>query len=375
MCGGAVPADGSILNVSQMKKITGFSFDSEKKEGSITLEPGVTLRELKQYLKKKRIDTSVLSKESLKDWEEYQNSSYQLWFLPNPTEKEATLGGIVATNAIGGHIGAGGEIEENILSMKVIGWDGEVICVKNHPEIEEFCGTEGAKGVITELTLKLVKYPVYRWGLFSFHHSYENMETFYHEFSENLAGVDVKIGATDWFSKSCDRLAEKEKAGIQAAGTMISFPGNAACALWTELWGEEENQIFTALETALELLEPEDDFCELALAATNETEFARLESYRHMITEMTGLYHDKKAALLDWKTENPMQMAKNVTELLDSVEYALLGHMHDGLTTLHILDAVDCWENMVQEILHKENCQYSTEHGCGKRKKNFKMSF
>lgn len=364
LCGGAVPSESVIINMTRMKEVTGFSYDKEKEEGTITVAAGVTLGEIKQWLKKKRMDVSGLSEEDLTAWEAYQKSGYTLWFLPNPTEQEATLGGIAATGAVGSHIGSGGEMKENILDAEVILRDGSFAETGNG---SSFLGTESEAGIFVKLKLRLVKMPEFRWGLFSFHHSYETMNTFFEEYTDFLEDTNVAIGAADWFSGSSGNLSENKT---------VQIPEKAECVLWTELWGEEEDEIFDALEAALELLEEEDDFNELALAATNETEFVRLEIFRHEVTEAVSLIHDRRTALLDWESEeNPLSAVRAVTDLLRNTENVLLGHLPRGMATLYILDEAEKMEEAVIRLLLGKKCNYSTEHGCGKRKKEYKAKF
>ncbi len=60
--------------MTKMNRILGFTFEEEKKEGSITLQPGVTLGELGRYMKRKRMDTSMLAAEDTEAWGKYQES-------------------------------------------------------------------------------------------------------------------------------------------------------------------------------------------------------------------------------------------------------------------------------------------------------------
>lgn len=364
LCAGAVPRGGSIVNLSQMRKITGFTYDGQSQEGSITVQAGVTLNELKQCLKKKRIGLTELSEKDVCDWEEYQKSSSLLWFLPNPTEEEATLGGIAATNAVGSHIGQGGETRKNILGMKVVLPDGSLIEVGEN-ELDDYCGSEGASGVIAEVTFRLVGCPKFRCGLLSFHHTYQTMEDFYQKFSRSMDTESVRIGAVDWFSKTCGLLVKREKDRMQNANLKFEFPNQAECALWTELWGETEDEIYGALETALEQLEPEDGFQELALAAIGESEMESFELLRHAVTEASGLYHDKESVMIDWRAkENTSATARVVSDLLKNADYTLMGHLSEGLTTLHILENAGQWTGQVVNILCEMECGYSMEHGC-----------
>ena len=54
--GACVPTSGSVLSTEKMNKIIGFGFDKKKKNYFIRVEPGVTLNEINDTLKKKEID-------------------------------------------------------------------------------------------------------------------------------------------------------------------------------------------------------------------------------------------------------------------------------------------------------------------------------
>lgn len=369
LCAGAVPDGGNILNLTQMNKVTGFSYDERFQEGSITVQAGVTLGDLKQYLKKKSMDTACLSEQDLLEWEIYQKSSHRLWFLPNPTEQNATLGAIAATDAVGSHIRVNGKTRENILFMRIVKKDGHEACISGET-LEGFCGTEGAQGIIAELKLRLTKCPAYRCGLFSFHHSYRSLGRFFQDFTYSTNNERIQIGAADWYAKSCLLLLEREKEYMQNVNVMYGFPEHAECALWMELWGEKEDDLYTALEIALGHLEAEDPLHESALAAANDTELERFEMLRHTVTEAAGLHHNNNTALIDWYAkEEPFCTVEIIAELVRDTDCAMMGHMYGGMATLHILRDAGLYTDQVMNKLKEMNCGYSREHGCGKLKK------
>ena len=217
--------------------------------------------------------------------------------------------------------------------------------------IKEVCGTEGRAGTITEMKLRLVKCPEYRWGLLSFHSTYGTMQKFYKELSGYAKITKVEVGAADWFSKSCCRLLQKEEKWTQNLKWVTSVPKEAGYILWTELWGEEEEKLYTILEHALEILEAENDFAEQTLAAANETEFSRIDIFRHTITEAANFYQSAESVLLDWYAEeNARPIAETITELLQDAEYAFLGHMARGMMTLCVFDDAGKRTEQIQRI-------------------------
>ena len=125
------------------------------------------------------------------------------------------------------------------------------------------------------------------------------------------------------------------------------------------------------LETALEQMETEDNFNELALAAIGQTETQRLEMLRHQATEAANLQNGKDTAMLDWQTgSDPLKAAAKIDHLLKAggAEYILMGHMACGIANLRILKDADNWKKEVMELLRTMECEYAQEHGCGRIK-------
>ena len=91
-----------------------------------------------------------------------------LMYPPDPGQKTATVGGNVSTNAGGMRAIKYGTTKDYVRAMTVVLPNGEILKLgANVPKtstgynmIALFTGSEGTLGVITELTLKLVKSPV-----------------------------------------------------------------------------------------------------------------------------------------------------------------------------------------------------------------------
>lgn len=93
-------------------------------------------------------------------------SRYGLFFTPEPGAN-ATIGGMIATNAAGIKTIKYGATRENVLALEVVKADGEVLQVgtrarKNsagYSLLHLFIGSEGTLGIITRATLKLAPIP------------------------------------------------------------------------------------------------------------------------------------------------------------------------------------------------------------------------
>ena len=179
LTGGRVPQGGNILCTEKMNKIQKIRWDNAAQQGTVLLEPGVTLQALEQALE-----------------------AQGLFYPPNPGEKAAFLGGTAATNASGSRsfkygmtrrhvkrlrvalpsgqlldITRGNEKVQNG-SFAIIFSDGKNVTFKipTYPQpktknsagyfsesdmdlIDLFIGSEGTLGIITLLELEVLRKP------------------------------------------------------------------------------------------------------------------------------------------------------------------------------------------------------------------------
>ncbi len=175
LVGGRVPIEGVLISMEKFDRI--LSIDTEAK--TVNVEAFVSLNQLDEYLKQ-----------------------YGLFYPPDPTEWNCSIGGTIATNASGARTLKYGSTRNWIKSIKIILPDGEIIelnrgeifannykfdfvtpkgkrynfdlpeikypDVKNaagyfiKPDMDSidlFIGSEGTLGIITEAKLKLLPRP------------------------------------------------------------------------------------------------------------------------------------------------------------------------------------------------------------------------
>lgn len=154
LIGGCLPAKGGIiLDFSKADKIK--KIDSENM--SAIVEPGVILEDFQ----KKAEDAG-------------------LFYPPDPSNRAvSTIGGSVALNSGGPHSFKYGTTKDYVIGLTVVLADGTILktgseCMKNatgYNLTSLFVGSEGTLGIVTEITLKLIKKPENRKLFIIYFHS------------------------------------------------------------------------------------------------------------------------------------------------------------------------------------------------------------
>lgn len=175
LVGATVPEGGLVLDVSGLNRI--LSFDEPTM--SITVEPGVVLKDLIAYVEARGY-----------------------LYPPDPAEKLGTIGGNVATNAGGMRAVKYGVTRDYVLSLELVTPQGEVIELgrtvrKNTTGInlkETVVGSEGTLGVITRITLKLVPLPECALSaILAFHSLEEGIKCVNYILSEHLDPTAIEF--------------------------------------------------------------------------------------------------------------------------------------------------------------------------------------
>jgi alkyldihydroxyacetonephosphate synthase len=142
---GAVPGpDAAVVDIGAMDRI----LELDEENLTVTVEPGVPLARLETWLQKRGYTTG------------HYPQSIDLAFV----------GGLVATRSTGQFSTRYGSIEDMVAGLEAVLPDGHVVRVASQPRRavgpdlrQLWIGSEGAFGIITEVTLKVVPRPPDRW--------------------------------------------------------------------------------------------------------------------------------------------------------------------------------------------------------------------
>lgn len=131
---------GIILDLSLMNKI----IELDENNLTITVEPGILLKNLQTYVEER-----------------------ELFYPPDPGEKEASIGGNISTNAGGMRAVKYGVTRDYVRGLEVVLANGDIMnlggkIIKNSSGLDLkdlIIGSEGTLAIITKATLKLIPKP------------------------------------------------------------------------------------------------------------------------------------------------------------------------------------------------------------------------
>jgi len=223
LSGGALPhKDGVVLSVARLNKI--LHIDAENR--TATLQPGVRNLQISEAVK-----------------------HLGLYYAPDPSSQIAcTIGGNVAENAGGVHCLKYGLTVHNVMRVKMVNIDGELVCLggtaldaPGYDLLALMMGSEGMLGMVVEVVVRLLPLPETTRVLMAAFDSIEKA-------GNAVTGV-IAAGVIPGGFEMMDQAAIQASEAFVKAG----YPLDAAAILLCELDGTDED-VDTQLEKARLLL-------------------------------------------------------------------------------------------------------------------------
>ncbi len=332
--GGAVPDGGVIISLARMTKILSPVQLHSNGRPTITVQSGVLLSELREFLKNCHGSSEDSPSPNLPHPSSFipHPSSLQslppLFFPPDPTESSASIGGMTACNASGACSFAYGATNRHINGITVVLADGDTFTLKrgeNHargrnfsittnqgrtisgvlpsysiPDVKNaagyavtpdmdlldlFIGSEGTLGIITEIELLLSPAPEAITGIICFFDTEAKALDFVEMIREKHFSVNARLNAIEYFDKGALRLIQNSapKTGLLLPKTKKHWKN----ALYVE-WSHEkecDHQHLTLTSAAFTECGGAPDGTWLT---TDAPGMERMKAFRHAVPEQVN---------------------------------------------------------------------------------------
>lgn len=391
--GGCVPQDGILISTEKLNKIISIDTDSK----NAVIQPGVILCDLQKKV------------ESLK-----------LFYPPDPTETNCTLGGNVATNASGARTFKYGSTRNFVEEISIILPTGESTTIKRGeyfsgdnnidfitedgktinltlpnykmPEVKHaagyfnknkmdlidlFIGSEGTLGILTKIKLKLINLPQNVLSMIIFFDNENNIFSFVNDI--RLKSIDnsnkLDLREIEFFDKNSLNILRTDFPNI---------PKNAKGAVWIEQEFElaDEENILQVIDKRIEVHKGNVENIWFAL---NQKEQNELKKFRHAIPiKVNEIISSRELFKIGTDTAVPddkFDIFYNYTKHLikeHNLDYVVYGHVGNSHLHFNMLPK-DKDELLLCRQLYRKICTksvklggtISAEHGIGKLKTNY----
>jgi len=412
--GSRVPLGGIVIATDYMTKIDmnskldilkyresgreymiGIGYDDERREYYAVAPPGIPLRILNYMVEMKN-----------------------LYYPPNPTEKNAYLGGTIATNASGSRGFYYGSTRDYIRRLRIVLTNGEILDIPrgeyyadgykfklryldgedievhlprykmpnvrknvagyyskpNMDIIDLFIGSEGTLGVFTEIEIKLIKKPEIILPIYIYFKNYHNSIEFVKEIRSDphkeVSGS--KILSIEYFDKNSAKFLRSKYSGY--------IPEDTGSIIFIELESDNEDRLMDSLSYLDKIL---DDYETIKISTSlDRSWFDKAIEIRHALPESVNEYVRRHGthkvatdvAVPDDKLDEIMEYY-NYIGIESGLDYVIYGHIGDNNLHFNFLprnkNELDIAVKLTTKILIRGvelGGTVTAEHGVGKKK-------
>ncbi len=395
ICGGAVPTNGHLMNLSNLNNITEPNTDNSTI--TVIAEAGATLDQLEQKL-----------------------SRHNLIWPPNSSEKTATIGGVIATDARGLDADFYGSNNNYIHGLYWLNDHGEllyasketqtikVLDVENFEEVlDEFnqgefglstnenivdvlLGSEGIFGIITACEIKVISSPKIHWGICFFFDDQEALLKFAEELRHlKLTQKNAYLTVAEFIDELTISYINEVKEIDTELQSLPDLGENTAGIIYLELQGNDEEEVEEIAEILMNLAIEHECDIDNTWAVSESKEIQKIKKLRHAAPEAVNTVIASKNNCDSRITKLSTDMSveeKTLGQLV--VDYkrdlndldlkgTVFGHifsnrLHVNIISENFQDYIkgkELIDNWAQKNQNKGGDKVFNEHGIGKLKK------
>lgn len=405
--GAAVPICGHVLNLSKMNTITGLKQDSDGRF-LISVQPGLLLEDLNRFLESGSYEHLNLDNKDNKLVDQLKRTHHQFW-PPDPSEKSASIGGIIANNSRGICAYRYGSASEHLKSLRIIDMQGNSQVIEQDASLSAsdqcsdsklnqlnlWSGSEGMLGVFTELTLILQPVPKERWGIVFFFKS----QTQALDYSQAIdagekAAAKKNIAAIEFMDKVTLDLIQQFKKFNSQLLELPNISDDFQAAVYIEIHGQNEQEVAHLCESLMALSVKYQSDPENSWAFSGENEIRRLQLFRAAAPEAVNHALDQlrqvDARIHKLSTDMCLSTKGSLKALFEMYDQglkskgltgAIFGHAGDSHFHVNILpkdySQFEVGKKLIEEWAEEISSKGGTivkEHGVGKIKKMLFLS-
>ncbi len=431
LVGGCVPRKGALISLENFDRVKSIIWDPKAEEWRIQCQCALDLRSLNDQVVSKNLPdiANCGDRQALDALKQFKEDPAGYFYPPDPTEMSASIGGTVATNASGARTYRYGPTRDWVRGIRVMLSNGEILSIPRdkylaspggefivfdskgnelsvklptysmpHTKntagfftaprmdlIDLFIGSEGCFGVITEVTVALLKRDE-KISLVQFLSSDEQAI----ELVDTLRNDErVELDFLEFYSGNALELLQQRQIKDPKSVDMPLIPEQAGAALFFEF-------SFDAMADNLDygLLEEAINSCGASIsdswAAYENRELQRLKDFRHILPEtINSIIAERKKqypklhklgtdlAVPDERLRDMWQIYHDAFETAD-LEWVAFGHIGDNHIHINILPrneselhrGLELYEHFATKAVAFGGT-VSAEHGIGKMKIKF----
>ncbi len=387
LTGSRVPEGGVIVSLEKLNNILQIN----EIEKYVVAESGVILKDLQDFVEAKN-----------------------LFYPPDPTERNCFIGGTVATNASGARSFKYGATRNFVLAITVVLPSGDIIeiergknifdgihfslrsnsdiqltlpnfrmpqtknasgyyCSPDMDLIDLFIGSEGTLGIITKVKLKLLDMPSHTISCVTFFNDETDALNFIDESRElSLSGNIISPRGLEFFDENALNFLRPDYPNIDT---------NVKCAVWFE----QETNDDELLDEWIKLINKHNASEEVAWLAIDKNEQDKFKDFRHAISwkvnEFVASRGLRKVGTDVSVPQNSFRefyfwMKRTVEN--NGLDYVVYGHFGDCHPHLNMLPknqeqfaiARQVYSQICKEAVRLKGT-VSAEHGIGKAKREY----